>query len=484
MDDQAAFHRTGTCVNRTGMIDRYAVDRQIGEGTYGVVFLARDTHYPPRQPSPSGRRGCDDAVVALKRMRLDAHDEGVPVTTLREVAILQDLRHEHIVRLREVIPQPPSLYLVFDYMDFDLKQCLDRHFSGGMPHRLLQSCLLQILRALAFCHARLVLHRDLKPQNVLIDHTGTVKLADFGLARAFQPKRSYTQEVVTLWYRAPELLLGMSGYSSSVDLWSTGCILAELTCCRPLFPGDSEIDQLFKIFRLLGTPREEHWPGVTALPNFQTAFPKWKGEPLASRCQAVSPDIGDLIAKLVCYDPAARLDANEAIAHRCFDDVRHLPLPFAPLPLPHEAESPHTGARRSSVGSSAGRGSDVVAVGGGAGASSSAMAPSDGSSLPNLGDNGSNGVGGATQMAAFVAPAFASATLRVTARAAAAAAAVAPEAAALAPAPTPVPVPAPALAQAPAQAAAPPAQARPAAISLLATESPIGDDGRGKRKRE
>ena len=149
--------------------------------------------------------------------------------------------------------------------------------AAGMPHRLIQSCLLQILSALSFCHARLVcfvtvpargecplqwrlptcfqvLHRDLKPQNVLIDLKGHVKLADFGLARAFQTKKPYTQEVVTLWYRAPELLLGQNDYTASVDLWSTGCILAELTCRRPLFPGDSEIDQLFRIFRLLGTP--------------------------------------------------------------------------------------------------------------------------------------------------------------------------------------------------------------------------------------
>ena len=145
-------------------------------------------------------------------MRLDAHDEGVPVTTLREVALLKDLQHPNIVLLREVIPEPPKLYLVFDHMEHDLKQCLDRHFPTGMPIALVQSCLVQILRGLAFCHARLVLHRDLKPQNVLIDALGRVKLADFGLARAFQTRRAYTQEVVTLWYRAPELLLGEAEY--------------------------------------------------------------------------------------------------------------------------------------------------------------------------------------------------------------------------------------------------------------------------------
>ena len=158
-------------------------------------------------------------------------------------------------------------------MDYDLKQCLDTHFPKGMPFRLIQSCMLQILAGLHFCHSQLILHRDLKPQNVLIDKTGVVKLADFGLARAFQARKTYTPEVVTLWYRAPELLLGEGEYAAAVDLWSTGCILSELTCRKPLFPGDSEIDQLFRIFRLLGTPSEQTWPGVTKLDNFQNLFP-------------------------------------------------------------------------------------------------------------------------------------------------------------------------------------------------------------------
>lgn len=207
---------------------------KIGEGTYGVVYRARDTTVATLSPPATGTRAGrypDESIVALKKMRLNAHDEGVPVTTLREVAILQDLKHENIVRLRDFVPQPPRLYLVFDYMDYDLKQCLDTHFREGMPARLMQSCMYQIFSGLSFCHARLILHRDLKPQNILIDELGRVKLADFGLARAFQTQKTYTQEVVTLWYRAPEILLGLSEYSAAVDMWSTGCILAEL-CCR------------------------------------------------------------------------------------------------------------------------------------------------------------------------------------------------------------------------------------------------------------
>eukprot|EP01018_Ginkgo_biloba_P020448 Gb_39785 [translate_table: standard] len=137
--------------------------------------------------------------------------------------------------------------------------------------------LYQILRGIAYCHSHRVLHRDLKPQNLLIDRqSNALKLADFGLARAFGiPVRTFTHEVVTLWYRAPEILLGSRHYSTPVDVWSVGCIFAEMVNQRPLFPGDSEIDELFKIFRVLGTPNEETWPGVTSLPDFKSAFPKW-----------------------------------------------------------------------------------------------------------------------------------------------------------------------------------------------------------------
>jgi len=185
----------------------------------------------------------------------------------------------------------------------------------------------QLVNGVAYCHGKRVLHRDLKPQNLLIDQQGVLKIADFGLARAFStPIKTYTHEVVTLWYRAPEILLGQRQYSTPVDIWSVGCIMAEMVTQAPLFPGDSEIDTVFKIFRLLGTPDESTWPGVSKLPDFKPTFPKWRVSPLAKLAEAV-PQLADdkqgldILSKMLAYDPAARITAVHALSHPWFNDV-------------------------------------------------------------------------------------------------------------------------------------------------------------------
>lgn len=167
------------------------------------------------------------------------------------------------------------------------------------------------MRGIYFCHAHRILHRDLKPQNLLIDKEGNLKLADFGLARAFGiPLRTYTHEVVTLWYRAPEVLLGSRHYNTAIDMWSVGCIFAEMAMRTPLFPGDSEIDEIFRIFRTLGTPNDETWPGVKSLPDYKTSFPQWSGVPLKKAVPALDDNGLDLLRQMLVYDPASRISGT------------------------------------------------------------------------------------------------------------------------------------------------------------------------------
>ncbi|GFS52457.1 cyclin-dependent kinase 2 [Trichonephila inaurata madagascariensis] len=281
---------------------------KVGEGTYGVVYKAEDK---------SNKR-----LVALKKIRLKCETEGVPSTALREISLLKDLDHPNVVRLEDVVYSDQKLFLVFEYLDLDLKKQLDQLQNTGLPLRTTKSYLYQLLRGLAYCHSRKILHRDLKPQNLLVDKEGNIKLADFGLARAFQlPIKAYTHEIVTLWYRAPEILLGTKEYSTSVDIWSIGCIFAEMLTKRPLFPGDSEIDQLFRVFRTMGTPDESTWPGCTSLMDYKPTFPRWLPKDIASTLPMLDLDGVDLLLKLLTYAPNKRISAKNALCHPFFKDV-------------------------------------------------------------------------------------------------------------------------------------------------------------------
>ncbi|XP_030823080.1 cyclin-dependent kinase 2 isoform X2 [Camarhynchus parvulus] len=276
---------------------------KIGEGTYGVVYKARNK--------------VTGEVVALKKIRLDTETEGVPSTAIREISLLKELNHPNIVKLLDVIHTENKLYLVFVFLHQDLKKFMDSSSLSGIALPLIK-----LLQGLAFCHAHRVLHRDLKPQNLLINAEGSIKLADFGLARAFGvPVRTYTHEVVTLWYRAPEILLGCKYYSTAVDIWSLGCIFAEMITRRALFPGDSEIDQLFRIFRTLGTPDEAAWPGVSALPDYKATFPRWARQDLAKVLPPLDDEGRKLLAQMLHYDPNKRISAKAALGHPFFRDV-------------------------------------------------------------------------------------------------------------------------------------------------------------------
>ncbi|KAK0236538.1 kinase-like domain-containing protein [Armillaria nabsnona] len=289
-------------------MERYSKVEKVGAGTYGVVYKARDTS--------------TNQIVALKKIRLEAEDEGVPSTAIREISLLKELKDDHVVRLLDIVHADQKLYLVFEFLDVDLKRYMDLANKNHTPITLEMSKKFfhQLNSGLLYCHSHRILHRDLKPQNLLIDKHNNLKLADFGLARAFGiPMRTYTHEVVTLWYRAPEVLLGSRHYSTAIDMWSVGAIFAEMACQgQPLFPGDSEIDQIFKIFRILGTPNEDIWPGVSNLPDYKATFPRWGVQDISRLVPDLDPAGIDILRRLLAYDSARRISAKRVLQHPYF----------------------------------------------------------------------------------------------------------------------------------------------------------------------
>ena len=277
----------------------------LGHGSYGRVYRARDVE--------------NNTYIAMKKMNIDLESGGVPTTTLREVALLKEMSHPHIVKLFDVVVTERKLFLIFEFLEKDLRKALDEAPFGAEQTRKIMS---QILGALVFCHSRRFMHRDLKPANILIDNEFNIKLADFGLARTCQiPGKPYTNEVQTLWYRAPEVLLGCEQYSVSIDMWSLGCIFAELICCRPLFRGNSALNQLTEIFKVLGTPRKEDWEGVTNLKNFPSNHDVYPGTPLEQLLYNVEPNALDLLRQMLTINPSKRISALAAMSHPYFTGV-------------------------------------------------------------------------------------------------------------------------------------------------------------------
>ena len=302
--------------------DCYEQIKHVSEGTYGVVWKARDL--------------ATNEIVALKQIKFDSAmiKEGFPVTALREASVLLAMSHENVVTVREMVVGNSfdKVYMVMEFMEFDLKEGMDR-FTGALAQSELKNILHQILAGMQHMHGKWLLHRDMKTSNILVHRSGRVCLCDFGLTRRYQdPPQALTLLVVTLWYRAPELLFGETRYGPAIDMWSIGCIFGELICKDAIMKGQGELDQVGIIFDMLGIPTKENWPSFEDLPNAgmfrwrkqeeePQIFKKFPVNAPVSSSQAFLDGNGfDLLRKLLALDPKQRITADEALKHPYFHE--------------------------------------------------------------------------------------------------------------------------------------------------------------------
>ncbi|CAH1722687.1 cyclin-dependent kinase 10 [Aphis gossypii] len=295
---------------------------RIGEGTYGVVYRAKDSKSPLEK------------IVALKKVRMENEKEGLPMSALREISLLLKCDHENIVRLQEVLVgrSLDSIFLSMEYCEHDLSSLLD-NMATAFTESQVKCIFLQLLKGLKYLHSNFIIHRDLKVSNLLITDKGCVKIADFGLARFFGvPPKKMTAKVVTLWYRAPEVLLGSPKLTTAIDMWATACIFAELLLHKPLLPGRTEIHQLDLICQLLGTPNASIWPEIDTLPALKNFT--LRPQPY-NNIRPKFPWLSDagirLLNFLFMYEPSRRGTAEECLQSSYFVEP---PLPSDPKLMP------------------------------------------------------------------------------------------------------------------------------------------------------
>ncbi len=320
VEEVAARKAAWTCRS----VDVYVKLNNISEGAYGVVSRGQDK--------------ATGTMVALKRIKMDRiGKDGFPLTALREINVLLNLKHRNLTDLMEVVTNPNSFFIVMEYLPHDLRALMD---GMAQPFRSSEvKCLmLQLLAGVAFMHENWILHRDLKTSNLLMDNKGTLKIADFGLARSFgEPLKPLTPGVVTLWYRAPELLLGGDrfAYSTAVDVWSCGCIFGEFLRNQILIQGASEMDQVKRMFKLLGTPDEAAWPNWRKLPGARNVqFQIQKMHILNQKFSEaeLTPQGTALMLRLLCFDPERRESASQAMSHAYFVSEKPRPKDEAAMP--------------------------------------------------------------------------------------------------------------------------------------------------------
>jgi CTD kinase subunit alpha len=280
----------------------------VGSGTYGKVFKGQNVY--------------TKKLVALKRIRMEGERDGFPVTAVREIKLLSSLSHKNVVKLQEVMVEMNECFMVFEYLSHDLTGLLN-HPTYTLEPAHKKHLAQQLFEGLDYLHTRGVLHRDIKAANILVSNEGVLKLADFGLARFYAKHRrlDYTNRVITIWYRSPELLLGETQYGPAVDIWSAACVLMEIFTKRAIFPGDGgEISQLQKIHAVLGTPNRKDWPGLVDMPWFVLLRPKYRKPSTFEEKykELLTPAAFDLLTSMFHYDPDKRPTAAEVLQHPYF----------------------------------------------------------------------------------------------------------------------------------------------------------------------
>ncbi|KAF7263906.1 cyclin-dependent kinase 7 [Rhynchophorus ferrugineus] len=302
-------------------LKRYEKIEFLGEGQFATVYKAKDVE--------------TDNIVAVKKIKLGSREEaqdGINRTALREIKLLQELHHENLIGLLDVFGHMSNVSLVFDFMDTDLEVVIKDN-TIILTTANIKSYVLQTLKGLEYLHLNWILHRDLKPNNLLVNAKGVLKIGDFGLAKMFgSPNRVNTHQVVTRWYRAPELLFGAKQYGTCIDIWAVGCILAELLLRAPMFPGESDLDQLTKIFGVFGNPTEEIWPGIKTLCDY-IEFKTFPSIPLKSIFTAAGDDLLQLIESMLVLNPIARKSCTECLKMPFFSN-KPAPTVGSKLPLP------------------------------------------------------------------------------------------------------------------------------------------------------
>lgn len=334
--------------------DNFQKLEKIGEGTYGIVYKVRDIK--------------TSKIYAIKKIRFNTETEGTPSTALREISILIEMNHINIVKLHDVIHTSDKLVLVFEYVDTDLKKYIDNIKKNQinenenlslklsqeiintnsnttnnnpitdqiliqkscLPQLKIRSFLYQILRGINYIHKKKILHRDLKTQNILISNTGLLKIADFGLARGHSISiRSYTHEVITLWYRPPDILIGNKVYDYSIDIWSIGCVFAEMVLGHSLFCGSNESEQVKEILSLISLPGIDSYMEFRELPDYKEEYEEYANNDYLSYTQLrqvvdknlLDDDGFDLLTKMLRINPKERITCIDALYHRYFEDL-------------------------------------------------------------------------------------------------------------------------------------------------------------------